>query len=102
MGVGACIQDHSGPGASRLLHPRHQLAFAISLAKLTTDSLAGAKSPDRLLDVGEAFSTIDGGLAGSQEVQVGAVQDVDGLHFVPGITTAAAARLRPISKSRRE
>ena len=69
-----------GAHQARLLDEGHQFALIVRLLERELD--AGGRRPgfEPLLDAGQRDRAIGSGLAGSEQVEIGSVQDVDGDH----------------------
>ena len=80
MGIGARIDDDAGTGQARLLDEGDELTLEIGLAEGEVDARGLSLAAQAFLDAGQGDRTIGSGLAGSEQVEIGSVQDVDGDH----------------------
>jgi hypothetical protein len=76
--VGEAARIDQGPGEVAAVQPVDEDAFMIRLAEVDFDPELGGSAPDPVVDLVERLGTIDLGLAGADEIEVGAVEDQDG------------------------
>ena len=95
VGEGAGVDDDAGGPVPRLVDPVDQLALVVGLLQL--DLVPGLRCDGGAGggDVVQRLVAVDFGLAATQEVQVGSVQDKDRAH-------AASCGVGPRSASRRD
>jgi len=63
-----------------LVNPVQQRALVVALVKAQRKAVARTGGSADLLDIGQRVRTVNGGLARTQQVQVGAIEDEDGFH----------------------
>src|SRR6516225_7252978 len=85
VAVGAGIDHDAGKAGARFLYPVDQLTFMIALPAIGLQPQLAGMSAAGCLDIRQRVMAIDLRLAGSQQIEVGAVEDEDGFgHAVWG------------------
>src|SRR5579859_3842769 len=77
MAVGAGIDHDSGKAGPRFLYPVDQLTFMIALPAIDLQPQAGGMRAASRFDIRQRVMAIDLRLAGSQQIEVGAVDNED-------------------------
>ena len=85
VGVGPGIEHHArqfarSVHATGLVNPVHQRALVVALVKAQRKPVAGTGGGAQLLYIGECLGAIHSGFTGTQQVEVGAIQDKNGFH----------------------
>ncbi|MPN56455.1 hypothetical protein SDC9_204144 [bioreactor metagenome] len=85
MGIGCGIHDQGlqlplGVQTACLVNPFHQLALMVALAELQLQAMAHASPLAELLDIGQRGRAVDGGFAHAQQIEIRAIEDIDGFH----------------------
>src|SRR6202522_3680402 len=78
MGVGGGVEDDAGGlGLARLLNPIDEVALAVRLAELDREPVPARRLAAQRLDIRQGCAAVFLRLAGTEQVQVGAVDHVD-------------------------
>ena len=75
MGIAAGVDDHRGGLGHRLVEPVDQHALVIGLADVELELVGGGALDQHGVDLGQALGAVNPRLAGSEQVEVGPVQD---------------------------
>src|SRR2546430_13715634 len=84
MRIGPSIQDHRLAGAAGFLHPVHEVALMVRLAKMQNDPAWFAERGKTSLDVRESRKAIGIRFPRAEKIEVRPIQDVNGFHGGPG------------------
>ena len=79
MGEGGRIDDQPGGGGARVLHPIDHLGLAVRLPEIHRQIEGPRLGHAQRLDLGEGLVAVNLGLAASQQIQVGAVENQNGV-----------------------
>src|SRR5262249_48819856 len=96
VGVGARIEDHASRLLTRLVQPVDEDALVVGLPERDRKPVALGNRTAQLLHVGEAAATVDLGLTLAQQVEGGALENVDGLDHAKRGSAQCTARPPPI------
>ena len=80
VGGRAGVEDDRLAGPASLLDPGDELAFVVALRATQRNAMCTGENVESSLDLGERLGAVGVGLARSQQVQVGSVQDMDDRH----------------------
>jgi len=92
MRIGCRIQDNPVELPLRLLNPAHQLSLQVRLPELKGKAVPPRRLSAQRFDVTERGVAVFLGLAASEQVQIGAVDDVDAVRHRRGDGVQTMAR----------
>src|SRR5262249_17720506 len=85
MSEGGRIDYDAGGALARLVNPVDQLKLRVGLAEFDLQSQLSTRAPALSLYVGQRLASVDFGLALAEQVQVGAVQNIDDRVHIVGL-----------------
>src|SRR6516165_1727892 len=94
MGEGGRIDYYTGGALARLVNPVDQLKLGIGLAEFDAESQLSGRVPALGLYVGQRLVSVDFGFALAEQVQVGAVQNIDDRVHVVGVRILLRGTIR--------
>ena len=80
MAIGAGVENDRLAGAAGLLNPGDEIAFVIRLAEDHAHAAFAGRRDETRLDIGKRLAAIDLRLARAEQIEIGSVEDVNGLH----------------------
>src|SRR5208283_1179578 len=76
----ACVEDDRSARRSGFLNPGYKVALAVRLLEDERETFARASGRERVANVFKGLAPVDFGFARAKQIEIGAVENVDGLH----------------------